>query len=219
LFGGVVLDTYLPFTVHLLYVLRRHFARFSLQKPNQSRPANSERYVVCAGFLREKPAVLSYLFLLNDLMNGGDSGSFGPTKSVGGGSSGGAAVASNQKAISFRSGGLVQGEGQTGAAVGGAPGAPSPSSPLAASSGASAEEEERTTRSFSRTWKKKWLVGAVPSHILQEDQSFLQYIFFSVLLCADFPNNHRVRTKSLFPDIFALSTTSSLPANSTLSAS
>ena len=84
--GGIfclkLFDTHLPFTVHLLHVLRRHFKQFALLKPNQSRPANSERYVLCQGMLQQKPAVVEYLFAVNDVMNGGGSGNFGPTKQV-----------------------------------------------------------------------------------------------------------------------------------------
>lgn len=36
-------DTFLPFTVHLLLILKMHFTNFAIIKPNQSRPANSER--------------------------------------------------------------------------------------------------------------------------------------------------------------------------------
>jgi hypothetical protein len=70
--GGVflckVFDTFLPFTVHLLWILRTHFETFSLVKPNQSRPANSERYVVCTGLLEEQPAVIEYLHKVNASM-------------------------------------------------------------------------------------------------------------------------------------------------------
>lgn len=39
-------DTFLPFTVHLLLIAKMHFRKIALIKPNQSRPANSERSAV-----------------------------------------------------------------------------------------------------------------------------------------------------------------------------
>lgn len=46
--GGVfvckLFDTFLPVTVHCLLILKMHFTNFAIIKPNQSRPANSERY-------------------------------------------------------------------------------------------------------------------------------------------------------------------------------
>jgi cap1 methyltransferase len=52
--GGTFLckmfDTFLPFTVQLMFLLRQNFERFCILKPKQSRPANAERYVLCTGF-------------------------------------------------------------------------------------------------------------------------------------------------------------------------
>jgi len=60
--GGVfvckLFDNFLSFTVDCLYILRLAFEEVSLIKPNQSRPANSERYVFCRG-LRERGGVES----------------------------------------------------------------------------------------------------------------------------------------------------------------
>lgn len=71
--GGVfvckLFDSFLPFTVDLLFILRQHFTHFSLIKPNQSRPANSERYVVAHGLKQFQPAVVEYLFAANDRIN------------------------------------------------------------------------------------------------------------------------------------------------------
>ncbi len=92
--GGVfvckLFDTFHPFTASLIYILRAYFTEVGLIKPNQSRPANSERYIVCKGFLLdnhlevkrvvdEKGArnervlpshpVIDHLLHVNDLMN------------------------------------------------------------------------------------------------------------------------------------------------------
>ena len=71
--GGVfvckLFDTVLPFTVHCLQILRMHFDKVCLLKPNQSRPANSERYIVCKGLKQFSPPVVEYLFRVNDRMN------------------------------------------------------------------------------------------------------------------------------------------------------
>jgi 23S rRNA U2552 (ribose-2'-O)-methylase RlmE/FtsJ len=72
--GGVfvckVFDMFLPFTVHVLYILKVHFDEFCIVKPCQSRPANAERYVVCRGFKQAHPAnTTEYLFAVNARMN------------------------------------------------------------------------------------------------------------------------------------------------------
>lgn len=64
-----IFDCFTPFTVGLLYILYTHFDDFSLVKPYSSRPANSERYVVCKGLRTRRPPVLEYLFHLNSLFN------------------------------------------------------------------------------------------------------------------------------------------------------
>lgn len=42
-----IFDIQLPITVELMYILHLHFERISLLKPFSSRPANSEKYLVC----------------------------------------------------------------------------------------------------------------------------------------------------------------------------
>uniref|UniRef100_A0A2M4CSM1 Cap-specific mRNA (nucleoside-2'-O-)-methyltransferase 1 n=1 Tax=Anopheles darlingi TaxID=43151 RepID=A0A2M4CSM1_ANODA len=42
-----VFDQFTPFSVGLVYLLYRCFGQISICKPNSSRPANSERYIVC----------------------------------------------------------------------------------------------------------------------------------------------------------------------------
>ncbi len=69
--GGVfvckLFDTFLPFTIHLIHVLYQCFEKISIIKPNQSRPANSERYIVCANFKGDR-SVLPTLLDLNKNM-------------------------------------------------------------------------------------------------------------------------------------------------------
>jgi len=61
-----IFDVFTPFTVGLLFILRQHFEEFAIVKPVTSRPANSERYVVCKGFLQQNPSVIEYLFRVNE---------------------------------------------------------------------------------------------------------------------------------------------------------
>eukprot|EP00457_Paulinella_chromatophora_P001954 gb/GEZN01001957.1/.p1 GENE.gb/GEZN01001957.1/~~gb/GEZN01001957.1/.p1 ORF type:complete len:825 (-),score=138.84 gb/GEZN01001957.1/:148-2622(-) len=68
--GGVLLvkvfDTWTPFTVHVCFLVSQHFDRFAIVKPHQSRPANSERYLLGVGFKSAKPKVVDYLYQVND---------------------------------------------------------------------------------------------------------------------------------------------------------
>ncbi|KAI8821473.1 FtsJ-like methyltransferase-domain-containing protein [Fimicolochytrium jonesii] len=65
-----VFDLYTPFMVELVYILYRMFEKIAIVKPFTSRPANSERYIVCRS-LRAKPnaQVLQHLFGVNDKFN------------------------------------------------------------------------------------------------------------------------------------------------------
>lgn len=62
-----IFDCFTPFTVGLLYILYVHFDEFSVVKPYSSRPANSERYVVCKGLRVRRPGISEYLFHINSL--------------------------------------------------------------------------------------------------------------------------------------------------------
>jgi cap1 methyltransferase len=66
-----VFDTFTPFSVGLLYLLRRCFTRVAVHKPHTSRPANAERYVLCAGMRAPTAATLivPYLHAVNDKLN------------------------------------------------------------------------------------------------------------------------------------------------------
>ncbi|CAG8584657.1 8412_t:CDS:2, partial [Paraglomus occultum] len=59
-------DAYTAFTTGLIWILFRCFGRISIIKPLPSRPANSERYLVCQGLQEERPkALIEYLFSVN----------------------------------------------------------------------------------------------------------------------------------------------------------
>jgi len=60
-----VFDVYTNFSASLLYMLYQNFENFSIIKPFTSRPANSERYVVCKGLRTRKPLILDFLFDVN----------------------------------------------------------------------------------------------------------------------------------------------------------
>jgi hypothetical protein len=53
--GGILIiklfDTVLQPTLEMLYITTRHFREWTITKPKTSRAANSERYLVCRGFL------------------------------------------------------------------------------------------------------------------------------------------------------------------------
>lgn len=61
-------DLFTPFSAGLIYLMYRCFDSISIFKPNSSRPANSERYLICK---RKKPdtlAVTEYLSHINNLL-------------------------------------------------------------------------------------------------------------------------------------------------------
>jgi len=68
-FACKIFDVFTPFTVGLIYILYRHFERICIIKPYTSRPANSERYVICFNLLEQKPPVTDYLFAINEQMS------------------------------------------------------------------------------------------------------------------------------------------------------
>ncbi|XP_033102913.1 cap-specific mRNA (nucleoside-2'-O-)-methyltransferase 1-like [Anneissia japonica] len=62
-------DLFTPFSVGLIYLLYISFDEVSLFKPITSRPANSERYVVCKGRRRGAEIVHAYMFEINNRLN------------------------------------------------------------------------------------------------------------------------------------------------------
>ncbi|KAI6650001.1 Cap-specific mRNA (nucleoside-2'-O-)-methyltransferase 1-like [Oopsacas minuta] len=68
-------DLFTTFSVHIIYLMYRCFQRIAVIKPCTSRPANSERYLVCNGFkLKEGKMVFNLLLQINDKINGVKSG-------------------------------------------------------------------------------------------------------------------------------------------------
>lgn len=59
-------DLFTPFTVGLIYLLYRAFDEICIHKPVTSRPANSERYVICKGFREGTEDICDYLFFVNE---------------------------------------------------------------------------------------------------------------------------------------------------------
>ena len=63
-------DLFTIFSVNLIYLMYRCFYRISIVKPCTSRPANSERYIICNGFkLKEGKKVFALLLEVNDKIN------------------------------------------------------------------------------------------------------------------------------------------------------
>ncbi|VDP19745.1 unnamed protein product [Soboliphyme baturini] len=60
-----VFDTFTPFSVGLLYLLWRCFNQICIHKPRTSRPASSERYIICLGY-RDSDVIWRYLFNVNE---------------------------------------------------------------------------------------------------------------------------------------------------------
>uniref|UniRef100_A0A914ZFD5 Cap-specific mRNA (nucleoside-2'-O-)-methyltransferase 1 n=3 Tax=Parascaris univalens TaxID=6257 RepID=A0A914ZFD5_PARUN len=72
--GGVffckLFDIFTPFSVGLVYLMYIAFKRISLHKPNTSRPANSERYIICDGLTEEGATkVKDYLTAVNNKLD------------------------------------------------------------------------------------------------------------------------------------------------------
>ncbi|XP_065184249.1 cap-specific mRNA (nucleoside-2'-O-)-methyltransferase 1-like isoform X1 [Sycon ciliatum] len=64
-----IFDVFTPFTVGLFYLMWLCFDKVALCKPLTSRPANSERYVVCKGLREGTEVIYDYLFILNVRLN------------------------------------------------------------------------------------------------------------------------------------------------------
>ncbi|XP_072911899.1 cap-specific mRNA (nucleoside-2'-O-)-methyltransferase 1 [Hemitrygon akajei] len=62
-------DLFTPFSAGLIYLLFLCFERVSLFKPITSRPANSERYIVCRSLREGTDVVRDYLFTVNVKLN------------------------------------------------------------------------------------------------------------------------------------------------------
>ncbi|KAL9647450.1 hypothetical protein ABK040_006811 [Willaertia magna] len=53
------------FSCSLMFILHQNFDNMTIVKPFSSRPANSERYVICKGLKKRQPSILNYLFDAN----------------------------------------------------------------------------------------------------------------------------------------------------------
>lgn len=62
-------DLFTPFSVGLVYLMYRCFDSVCIFKPNSSRPANSERYLICKGKKADTEEVMRYLFDANVTMS------------------------------------------------------------------------------------------------------------------------------------------------------
>ncbi|XP_060947289.1 cap-specific mRNA (nucleoside-2'-O-)-methyltransferase 1 [Limanda limanda] len=62
-------DLFTPFSVGLVYLMYLCFDRICLFKPITSRPANSERYIVCRGLKPGSEPVREYMFRVNLKLN------------------------------------------------------------------------------------------------------------------------------------------------------
>lgn len=58
-------DIFTPFSVSLIYLMHKCFKRISVCKPNTSRPANSERYLVCKWKKSFTENIRKFLFEIN----------------------------------------------------------------------------------------------------------------------------------------------------------
>lgn len=66
-------DLFTPFSAGLVYLMYRCFDSICIFKPNSSRPANSERYLICKNKRENTGAVIEYLMHINRLLSTGDN--------------------------------------------------------------------------------------------------------------------------------------------------
>uniref|UniRef100_A0A034WHJ6 Cap-specific mRNA (nucleoside-2'-O-)-methyltransferase 1 n=1 Tax=Bactrocera dorsalis TaxID=27457 RepID=A0A034WHJ6_BACDO len=62
-------DLFTPFSIGLIFLMYKCFDQISILKPNSSRPANSERYLVCKWKKPNTDYVCKYLDHVNDILN------------------------------------------------------------------------------------------------------------------------------------------------------
>ncbi|KAJ9582234.1 hypothetical protein L9F63_003363, partial [Diploptera punctata] len=61
-----VFDLFTPFSVGLVYLLYKSYRKISIHKPNTSRPANSERYIICKWKREDCDEIAGYLYDVNE---------------------------------------------------------------------------------------------------------------------------------------------------------
>ena len=59
-------DLFTPFSIGLIYLMYRSFHTVAIHKPNTSRPANSERYIICKWKRADTKDIHDYLFETNE---------------------------------------------------------------------------------------------------------------------------------------------------------
>ena len=74
-------DVFTPFSVGLVYLMYCAFDSVCLHKPNTSRPASSERFIICKGKRQQFQAIRDYLFKVNARLNQLGSSQIGVTTS------------------------------------------------------------------------------------------------------------------------------------------
>ena len=62
-------DFFTPFSAGLLYLMHLAFEQICIYKPAQSRPANSERYLVCKGMRAGVEGITEYMLQVNSRLN------------------------------------------------------------------------------------------------------------------------------------------------------
>ncbi|XP_011690873.1 PREDICTED: cap-specific mRNA (nucleoside-2'-O-)-methyltransferase 1 isoform X1 [Wasmannia auropunctata] len=66
-------DLFTPFSVGLVYLMYKCFDGISIFKPNTSRPANSERYLICKSKRNDTHEIIDYLTEINRLLSMNDN--------------------------------------------------------------------------------------------------------------------------------------------------
>ncbi|KAK3860428.1 hypothetical protein Pcinc_033526 [Petrolisthes cinctipes] len=75
-------DVFTTFSVGLVYLMYRSFKYVSLHKPNTSRPANSERYIMCKWKRENTEDVYQFLFDMNIRLNSLQASAKSPEKQL-----------------------------------------------------------------------------------------------------------------------------------------
>ncbi|CAG8806403.1 18064_t:CDS:2, partial [Gigaspora rosea] len=75
-------DVFTPFTAGVVWILYRHFEKICIIKPLPSRPANSERYIICRNLRERSPQIVDFLFEVNKKFNEIKSSSSGGPQDV-----------------------------------------------------------------------------------------------------------------------------------------
>lgn len=64
-----IFDVFTPFSVGLIYLMHMAFGAVCIFKPVTSRPANSERYIVCKELKEGTSHLFEYMFDMNENIN------------------------------------------------------------------------------------------------------------------------------------------------------